>query len=74
MRIYEVICDCDNYGVFISFKRAIRFIKEELLPQLFGVKPDTEESNRVLNEIKDDFDYDYYYIWIIGYSVNTEEE
>ena len=74
MIIYEVICDCDNYGVFTSFKRAIRFIKEELLPQLFGVRPDTEESNRVLNEIKDHFDCDDYDIWIMSYSVNTEEE
>ena len=74
MRIYEVICDCDNYGVFTSFKRAIRFIKEELLPQLFGVKPDTEESDGVLNEIKDHFDCDDYDIWIMSYSVNTEEE
>lgn len=74
MRIYEVICERDNYGVFTSFKRAIRFIKEELLPQLFGVKSDTEESNRVLNEIKDHFDCDDYDIWIISYSVNTEEE
>lgn len=74
MRIYEVICDCDNCGVFTSFKRAIRFIKEELLPQLFGVKPDTEESNRVLNEIKDHFDCVDYDIWIMNYSVNTEEE
>ena len=74
MRIYEVICDCENYDTFISFKRAIRFIKEELLPQLYGVKPDTEESNRVLNEIKDHFDCDDYDIWIISSSVNTEEE
>ena len=74
MRIYEVICDCDNYGVFTSFKRAIRFIKDELLPQLFGVRPDTEESNRVLNEIKDHFDCDDYCIWINSCSVNTEEE
>ena len=74
MRIYEVICDCDDCGTFISFKRAIRFIKEELLPQLFGVKPDTEESNRVLNEIKDHFNCDDYDIWIMSYSVNTEEE
>ena len=74
MRIYEVICDCENCGAFTNFKRAIRFIKDELLPQLFGVKPDTEESNRVLNEIKDHFDCDDYDIWIISSSVNTEEE
>ena len=74
MEIYEVICDCENCGVFTNFKRAIRFIKEELLSQIFGVKPDTEESNRVLNEIKDHLVCDDYDIWIISYSVNTEEE
>lgn len=76
MRIYEVICDynCDNYDAFISFKRAIRFVKEELLPQLFGIKPDTEESNRILNEIKDHSNCDDYCIWINSYPVNTEEE
>lgn len=74
MEIYEVICDCDNCGVFTNFKRAIRFIKEELLPQIFDVKPDTEESNRVINEIKDHLVCDDYDIWIISYSVNTEEE
>lgn len=74
MEIYEVICDCDNYGTFTSFKRAMRFIKEELLPQLFDVKPDTEESNWILNEIEDHFNCDDYCVWISSYSVNTEEE
>lgn len=74
MRVYEITCEYESYGFFISVQRAKRFIKEELLPDLFNITPDSEESNKVMKDIEQEYYCDKYGILISGFSVNTDVE
>lgn len=74
MRVYEITCEYESYGFFISVQRAKRFIKEELLPDVFNIPPNSEESDEVMTKIEQKYYYDKYGILITGFNVNTEEE
>ena len=74
MRVYEVTCEYESYGFFTSVQRAKRFIKEELLPVLFNITPNSEESNEVMTKIEQEYSCDRYEIFISCFDVNTEEE
>lgn len=74
MRVYEVTCEYESYGFFTSVQRARRFIREELLLELFNITPDSEESNKVMTEIEQEYYCDKYGILISCFNVNTEEE
>ena len=74
MRVYEVTCEYESYGFFTSVQRAKRFIREELLPVLFNIVPNSEESIEIMTKIEQKYYCDKYGILITVFGVNTEEE